>query len=1356
MAVTTDPNAVFYSYRGVGTNQAVKKFIDLLDEKGIPHRGSESEPIEGALTDFEEKIGAANIIVIFYSQDYFESEHCMNEYANIRKYENDARKAATYYVKCGQYDIDKLVELWGGRKAKLENKQYSLTAIERRTLANGCYIDKTTLYRVQNLDDYFSDKVHYRENNLQPLVDLIADKYRELSSENKSGNQRNTSFPAPSFKFPMNQTKLVARDNFVEKLHDLVTNNTFSNLYGFGGSGKTSLTYLFLDKYRSEYNQVAYVVVNKNIKNDFISQINDTIDIFKSEENDKIDLKKFQEISIDTEKDSNDTDRYKSIIDYLESNYKSEKPNLLIIDINNADDASKFGEDLMNNTLPSNRIYPDGWKFLILTRTNIYKSLATLNLNDKESDNAPFLKELFLKNTGDKYKNFTEEEFDELFKTTFYSPLMAEQLGIFLQDLPKKSLSEIKDILHKDSFKNEKRSGITAQNRGEEENTIIGFLKNLIVFDKLSAGEKILLKHFILWPTDYIPKNVIWQLLSKTFESEKNRFTKLWSIVKRYLTTIEYELDGVCVNQLDRRVISKIWFYILCVLLCGIMIFVKSSNLGPVVLFSCGSAGIYACIEAIRKFSTFRGFLNVFFSALIGAIIGIITHSFTSFPGKIACVASTIILFFSPVIKRIIKSLASKSYINNIDHNFFDGLLYGLLKRGIISESEKQTKCYKLHGLIAQSLREQIEIQNADYYDYIDVVKRMLNYSKEDFSQFAKCIGHCFGVCKIGIDVDTLYNIAIRLHTSSTANYAILLYADLIDNAVAWNLDKFSLAGVYNNYALLQLYLAGDLKSAQTNYENAIKIYEQLPKDNPLYQSNLAICYNNLANLDRLEDYDTAKSNYEKAIAIREQLPKDNPEYQNSLANAYSNLAILQQDHLGDYDSAKSNYENAIKIREQLPKDNPEYQNDEYQNDLASTYYTLADLQNYNLEDYDSAKSNYENAIKIGEQLPKDNPEYQNNLANTYNNLANLQRNHLGDYGSAKSNYEKAIAISKQLPKDNPLYQSNLAIWYNNLANLQKDRLGDCGSAKLNYEKATAIREQLPKDNPEYQNGLASAYNNLAILQKVHFGEYELSKSNYEKAIEIREQLPKDNPEYQNDLARAYNNLANLQKDHLGDYDSAKSNYEKAIAIRGQLPKDNPEYQNDLASAYNNLAILQKDHLGDYNSAKSNYEKAIAIYEHEYQNDLASTYYTLADLQNYNLEDYDSAKSNYEKAIAIYEQLPKDNPEYQNVLAGVYNNLAYTYDKLKEYDKAIESINTAIDIAYQLKETDSKYLIGWLTCRHSWAEIKFNNGKDLNEVKNILAEIKPLAQQCLKDNPDDEWTKTVNDDIADLLSKIGN
>jgi len=350
MAVTTDPNAVFYSYRGVGKNKVVTKFIDLLNEKGIPNRGSESEPIDGSLTDFEEKIGAANIIVIFYSQMYFESEHCMNEYANIRKYENDERKAATYYVKCDDYNVDELIRFWGGQKATLENQQSErLTTINQRTKNNGYYLDSNTSYCVQKLNNYFSEKARYNESNVLTLAELIENKYHELSNKNTTANQSNTRTNSPSFNFAI-QGDLIARDIFVAKLRDLVIKNRFSNLCGFGGSGKTSLVNLFMKDYAAEFNQTAYIVVNNSVREDFIAQINNTINLFKPEEKieetskNKRDYAKLAEMSKEKE------DKYKQIISFLENNYKSDKPNLLIIDINNAPDgdAEKFGEDFLH------------------------------------------------------------------------------------------------------------------------------------------------------------------------------------------------------------------------------------------------------------------------------------------------------------------------------------------------------------------------------------------------------------------------------------------------------------------------------------------------------------------------------------------------------------------------------------------------------------------------------------------------------------------------------------------------------------------------------------------------------------------------------------------------------------------------------------------------------------------------------------------------------------------------------------------------------------------------------------------------------------------------------------------------
>jgi tetratricopeptide (TPR) repeat protein len=160
------------------------------------------------------------------------------------------------------------------------------------------------------------------------------------------------------------------------------------------------------------------------------------------------------------------------------------------------------------------------------------------------------------------------------------------------------------------------------------------------------------------------------------------------------------------------------------------------------------------------------------------------------------------------------------------------------------------------------------------------------------------------------------------------------------------------------------------------------------------------------------------------------------------------------------------------------------------------------------------------------------------------------------------------------------------------------------------------------------------------------------------------------------------------------------------------LPKDNPEYQNDLANTYNDLAILQRKHLGDY----------------------------------------DSAKANYEKAIEIGEQLPKDNPEYQNDLANAYNNLAILLNKQKKYESAELNINSAIAIHQRLSDLNPKFLIDFLNSKYLLASIYVSRRKTntLLKAHEILDEIKPLAEKCLSDNPNDSRAQTLNKNINNL------
>ena len=270
---------------------------------------------------------------------------------------------------------------------------------------------------------------------------------------------------------------LLPRDKEADNLYNCVIANRFFNLVGVGGSGKSSLTYIMMQKHKSDFNEIAYVVVNNkiNIKDTIVSQLNESL---------KIDLK--------------EDDIYKQLVTYLENNFKAAKPNLLVLDINELSDGTK---DFAKNI---HKLCPNSWQVLILSREYIDPSenITKEDLNQKQDPK--FLKELFLKRAGNRYADF--DSFDDLFAIVFHNPLLIEQLGFYLSKLPeKKSLEAIKAVLFGPKFKNKDLKGfavLTNDNRS----TMIEFLTNLLPFDTdyLNHNEKELLRHFILWPVDFI------------------------------------------------------------------------------------------------------------------------------------------------------------------------------------------------------------------------------------------------------------------------------------------------------------------------------------------------------------------------------------------------------------------------------------------------------------------------------------------------------------------------------------------------------------------------------------------------------------------------------------------------------------------------------------------------------------------------------------------------------------------------------------------------------------------------------------------------------------------------------------
>ena len=105
---------------------------------------------------------------------------------------------------------------------------------------------------------------------------------------------------------------------------------------------------------------------------------------------------------------------------------------------------------------------------------------------------------------------------------------------------------------------------------------------------------------------------------------------------------------------------------------------------------------------------------------------------------------------------------------------------------------------------------------------------------------------------------------------------------------------------------------------------------------------------------------------------------------------------------------------------------------------MAGTYYNLANLQKNSLKDYAAAETNYNEAKKIGERIRKtDNPnaEYLYLLAKAYGNLANMQKNR-EDYEAAKVNVEEAIKIRDSIKDENVAYLVGWMLSKRNLADI--------------------------------------------------------------------------------------------------------------------------------------------------------------------------------------------------------------------------------------------------------------------------------------------------------------------------------
>ena len=357
----------------------------------------------------------------------------------------------------------------------------------------------------------------------------------------------------------------------------------------------------------------------------------------------------------------------------------------------------------------------------------------------------------------------------------------------------------------------------------------------------------------------------------------------------------------------------------------------------------------------------------------------------------------------------------------------------------------------------------------------------------------------------------------------------------------------------------------GDAQRAREGYEQAIRLFTELARDEPQvadHRRSLGLCHNNLALLlNALDESTAASEEVEKAIAIALELVKETSSASVHLADlalAQSNAALIAS-RRGNVKASEAAYSAAIRTQRQLQERAPDEPGP--RSALAVSLDNFAFL--LASSDPQRADTLYQDALKLHEGLVQDFPAslgYSADLALCLNNLGSLA-NRTGQLEQARANYQRAVEIQERLARRAPAmhrYRADLAISYNNLGQIA-NRLSETQLAQESFQRARRVLEQLQADQPDdlgYASSLAGVANNEGLLFESQ-GNLVAASSAFEAAIRAQAsvlQKASNVPQYREFLSKHYFNRSRVLRD-AGQFAQAK----KMAESRAKLWSDRPE-----------------------------------------------------------------------------------------------------------------------------------------------------------------------------------------------------
>ena len=329
------------------------------------------------------------------------------------------------------------------------------------------------------------------------------------------------------------------RNEFVNNLHTEFENgNNCMNVVATGGMGKTSVAHKYIAVFGQQYEgRIFFVTSNYDIQKDFNAELRNCM-IVNDSRYDKI-LQPVQENSVDV--------LTKQIVKVLS---KTTKKCLLVVDVN-IDKEHLLALNL--DALKDNK----QWHILYLSRKKIdgAKQDDKFQLPNFEDD-IEGAEGLF----NDIYKDngFDSDQLRHLFELVYYHPLLIEQLAAYgVRGKKKQSYDDLcevlSDVIENDATDTDNKEGIWLKDKNGHDYNVCSFLKKLISYSDYPEKYQYILRHFVLWPYDYISLDTINQLLKN--EKRHNFDNHLSDLVDKMIFSTSEK--GFRMHGVLRDVIAK-------------------------------------------------------------------------------------------------------------------------------------------------------------------------------------------------------------------------------------------------------------------------------------------------------------------------------------------------------------------------------------------------------------------------------------------------------------------------------------------------------------------------------------------------------------------------------------------------------------------------------------------------------------------------------------------------------------------------------------------------------------------------------------------------------------------------------